>query len=91
MNRIEGASSESPGGRGDDTNTLSREFILSLDSTARVFMVSWNTSARLRESTGPLGTNLTADFWMAKSQSFGPEDGWFACNLDDQPFYGSSH
>ena len=47
-------------------------------------MVSWNTTAKVRESTDPLGTSLSADSGMAKPQSFEPEGGWSA---GDQPLY----
>ena len=90
MDRIEGESSESPGALGNDTSTRSGEFLLSSDSSPGAFMVSWNTSARVRESTGHLGTNLPTDSGMAKPQSFKPGDGRFAYNLGDQPLYGSS-
>ena len=37
-------------------------------------MASWNASARVRESTGPLGTNLPIDSGVAKPQSSEPGD-----------------
>ena len=74
---------------GNDTSTRSGEFLLSFNPPA-AYMVSWNTSDRIREFTGPLGTNLTADSGMAKPQSFKPGDGWCARNSGDQPLYGSS-
>ena len=83
MDMIEGGSSESLGAPGNDTSTRSGEFFLSLDPPG-AFMVSWHTSARVRESTGPLGTNLPADSGMAKPQRLKPGDGWFAYNLGDQ-------
>ena len=74
---------------GNDSSTRPGEFLLSFDPPG-AFMVSWNTSDMFRESTGPLGTNLPADSGMAKPKSFKPGDGWFACNLGNQPLYGSS-
>ena len=75
---------------GNDTSTRSGEFPRSFDSSPGAFMVSWNTSARVRGSTGPLETNLPADSGMAKPRSFKLGDRWFACYLGDQPFYRSS-
>ena len=80
MDRIEGESSESPGAPSNDTSTRSGEFLLSFGSSPGAFMVSWNTSGRVRESTGPIGTNLPTDSGMAKPQNFKPIDGWFAYN-----------
>ena len=48
MDRIEGESSESPGAPGNDTSTLSGEFLPSFDSSLGGFIVSWNTSAGIR-------------------------------------------
>ena len=96
LDRIEGESSESPSAPGNDTSTRSGKFLLSFNSCPghqflpRTFMVSWNTSARVRESTGALGMNLPADSGMAKPQGFKPGDRWLADNLADQPLNGSS-
>ena len=79
--------SESPAAPSNDTSTRPGEFLRSFPGA---LMTSCNTSARVRESTGPLGTNLTTEFLMAKSRRFKPGDRWFACNLDDQSFCESS-
>ena len=75
---------------GNYTSSPSGEFPPSFNSFPGALMFSWNTSAMVQESTEPLGTNSTVDSGMAKPQSFKPGDGWFPCNLVDQPLYGSS-
>ena len=74
---------------GNDTSTRSGEFLLSVNPSRSIHGFVKH-SDRVRESTGPLGTNLPADSGMAKPQSFKPGDGWFAYNLGDQPLYRSS-
>ena len=79
--------SERPSAPGNDTSTRSNEFLPPINAFPRALMVSWNTSTKVRESTEPFGTSLTADSGTAKPQSLEPADMCSGYNLDNEPHY----